>query len=901
MEDVKLRFIADASGLIQAGRAFDQLTDKEKQLVEGLRQIQTQQTKTSSGWETMRSKMLALGAVVSVAAIATQLVAVTSRYEDLRTTLTTVEQSSIKAAKSFDMLNKLAAETPFSVEELTASYIKLRNRGLEPTRDELVALGDLAASQGKSLDQITEAMLDAMTGENERLKEFGIQAKKMGDQVQLSFKGITQTVAATPAEIQKAITSFGQLDGVAGGMAARSQTLSGMWSSLKDNVAQLAAGIGNQLLPLLKGALAVFGTGIEIVSRFLGITKGVNEEFTQLEVGMTAAVFQLQEYNKQLASGELSEKEKERVTESKSKLVGELNEKYSDYLANLVTEKTSNAELNMVLARGIELMQKQRILRAIQIKAAEEEEKALQIRMDIQDWEDEIAVIRAKNQRETNAEQIRENNANIGLARYRIEKLLAEEAAYDKRIGDLMAKRMAAQSDVEGDATQQAVSARKNQQESLRQQQAAAAAAQAQYQRDAEARLKAEKDLAAKRAAFMAETSKKETDNAIAAIEDKTTRELATLAVAQQQEIQTVLSQGQELQLSQEAINARLLAIDEAYIQKRAALYGASNAPQSEDIDKVADEIRALDALLGDQLPESFGQLALKAKKSFEQVSSEINKGMETANQWGSLAIDSYSKLLDAQAARTAEHFDEQKSIIEANISGIQENITFLQEAEANATGKRKENIQQQIALQQAQAVVERQRIAQIEQQQKQAQARAAQRQKQLSLFSAIIDTSAAIAKAVASAPWPANLPGIAFAAASGGAQIAAISAQPIPKFRQGGVVDGSVLQGPRHSRGGILIEAEGGERIFSREKSAQFAPLFDAIQRGQLSPQAPLLLKEGQGVVTPALTSELRALRSDLGKLKQVHVNLDAKGFRVAEQTATRRTNLLNQRYRSE
>ena len=92
------------------------------------------------------------------------------------------------------MLQQLAADTPSSLQEWTEAYIKLVNRGVKPTSQELVNMGDLAASQGKSVDQLIEAILDAMTGENERLKEFGIKASKSGETTKFSFRGVTTEV-----------------------------------------------------------------------------------------------------------------------------------------------------------------------------------------------------------------------------------------------------------------------------------------------------------------------------------------------------------------------------------------------------------------------------------------------------------------------------------------------------------------------------------------------------------------------------------------------------------------------------------------------------------------------------------------------------------------------------------
>jgi hypothetical protein len=85
-----------------------------------------------------------------------------------------------------------------------------------PRTAELQKLADVAASQGKSFDQLTEAVLDAGPGEFERLKEFGIQASKGGDQVSFSFKGATKTVENTPMAINAALVGFGELNGVMG-------------------------------------------------------------------------------------------------------------------------------------------------------------------------------------------------------------------------------------------------------------------------------------------------------------------------------------------------------------------------------------------------------------------------------------------------------------------------------------------------------------------------------------------------------------------------------------------------------------------------------------------------------------------------------------------------------------
>jgi hypothetical protein len=191
----------------------------------------------------------------------------TAKFEKYEAVLGNALGTHEKAIKAMDDIKKMAAETPFSVDELTESYVKYVNRGIQPTMEEMVKMGDIAASQGKSFDQLTEAILDAGTGEFERLKEFGIQASKSGDEVVLSFKGMQQTVANTPEAITGALLAFGELQGVQGGMAVISQTLEGRISNLGDNFDSLKLIIGEALMPVFTFLIDLFNDGITKVQQ----------------------------------------------------------------------------------------------------------------------------------------------------------------------------------------------------------------------------------------------------------------------------------------------------------------------------------------------------------------------------------------------------------------------------------------------------------------------------------------------------------------------------------------------------------------------------------------------------------------------------------------------------------
>ena len=109
-----------------------------------------------------------------------EIINVRGEFQKYEAVLTNTFQSNTRAAESMGMITEFAAKTPFQLNELTDSYVKLVNQGFTPTKNEMRQLGDLASSTGKGFNQLTEAILDAQTGQFERLKEFGIKPYQYG-------------------------------------------------------------------------------------------------------------------------------------------------------------------------------------------------------------------------------------------------------------------------------------------------------------------------------------------------------------------------------------------------------------------------------------------------------------------------------------------------------------------------------------------------------------------------------------------------------------------------------------------------------------------------------------------------------------------------------------------------
>jgi hypothetical protein len=172
-----------------------------------------------------------------------------AKFQKMEAVLTNTLGSNSRAQQAMDMISDFASKTPFQVSGLTDSFVRLANQGFTPTRNEMRKMGDLASSTGKDFDQLAEAVLDAQTGEFERLKEFGIRASKSGDQVAFTFKGVEKQVQFTDEAIRDYILSLGDAEGVSGAMAAISETTGGKLSNLQDSWESLSRVIGDAMTP----------------------------------------------------------------------------------------------------------------------------------------------------------------------------------------------------------------------------------------------------------------------------------------------------------------------------------------------------------------------------------------------------------------------------------------------------------------------------------------------------------------------------------------------------------------------------------------------------------------------------------------------------------------------------
>lgn len=262
---------------------------------DSMRTVERTSGSLGSSMGKLKNILASVFAVAAIWSFTNKVVDARAEYEKFNAVLTNTFQSDKVGAGALNMLTDFATKTPFQLNELTGSFVKLVNRGFAPTMNEMTKLGDLASSQGKGFDQLTEAMLDAQTGEFERLKEFGIQASKHGDKVTLSFKGVTKEVKNNSDAIGNALMEYGKLTGVAGSMESISKTLGGQISNLGDQWNTFLVNVGGESGGIFTGVITILSAGLVFLTDYLPY---VSEWFNILYTMIEPVVISLSEFIK---------------------------------------------------------------------------------------------------------------------------------------------------------------------------------------------------------------------------------------------------------------------------------------------------------------------------------------------------------------------------------------------------------------------------------------------------------------------------------------------------------------------------------------------------------------------------------------------------------------------------
>lgn len=230
--------------------------------------------KFAGGLGTLGKGMLAVGGIAAAAGVAAGAfgVKVAAENEKAAATFTTLMGSAEAAQKQMKVLADFAAKTPFELPQVREAAARLQAVGV--SADSVVPLltriGDATSAMGTGADGIQRsvAALQKMqitgkvTAESmNMLAEAGVPAwqalaeasgKSVAEVQQAVTDGMVKATDVQKALLDKTNGAFSKLDGM---MEKQSQTLAGLFSTLKDNVSQALGEAAQPLADGLKNAL----------------------------------------------------------------------------------------------------------------------------------------------------------------------------------------------------------------------------------------------------------------------------------------------------------------------------------------------------------------------------------------------------------------------------------------------------------------------------------------------------------------------------------------------------------------------------------------------------------------------------------------------------------------------
>lgn len=195
----------------------------------------------------MFNSIIGLAGGAGLAMLGRQAVGVMSNFEQLEIRLNSVMGSAGKGQEAFAWIQQFAKDTPYQVNEVTQSFMLLKNMGIDPMGGAMKSIADRAAQTGggfETLQRISLGLGQAWT-KGKLQGEEAMQLLEAGVPV---WDMLSKVLGKTTAEVQE-LSSKGRLGrdvlkalidemgrSSEGAAEAQMKSLGGMWSNFIDNI-----------------------------------------------------------------------------------------------------------------------------------------------------------------------------------------------------------------------------------------------------------------------------------------------------------------------------------------------------------------------------------------------------------------------------------------------------------------------------------------------------------------------------------------------------------------------------------------------------------------------------------------------------------------------------------------
>ena len=274
MADKQIKLLVKAE-VDKAIRDFKKLDDQVDKTTKSKKRMRVGTEGLTRQIGVLRNKvLLASFSFAAIGASIGKVVQTSAQFEALETRLVALKGSVDEGRKSFDFFNKVAATTPFQLQNVVEAGAQLEAFGADST-ETLKAVSDLAAFMGTDIVEAANAFGRAFAGgagAADVLRERGVLT-----QVKLA-SGFDDLSKMTLPQFREALidTLTDPEGNISGATDLLSQTFSGLVSNFQDSVSQLQDSIGDLLAPAIKDVIRLLKDGVDSITesfRQLGETE----------------------------------------------------------------------------------------------------------------------------------------------------------------------------------------------------------------------------------------------------------------------------------------------------------------------------------------------------------------------------------------------------------------------------------------------------------------------------------------------------------------------------------------------------------------------------------------------------------------------------------------------------
>lgn len=307
------------------------------------------------------------------------------------------------------------------------------------------------------------------------------------------------------------------------------------------------------------------------------------------------------------------------------------------------------------------------------------------------------------------------------------------------------------------------------------------------------------------------------------------------------------------------------------------------------ELDDFAEDVKDKTKEMQGALNGSFASWMQGVMNNVNQYASVLGGMFDTLSEMYNRSLDAQQDKLDKQQ----ELLDKELEMIEENLQKQEEiteqhndKVNTIEDELKSARGDRRQALIDQLAAErkaqeesikkEKQLTEEKKKQAQKQEQLKKQQdaldKKRKQNEKRSAIVQATINTFTAVSNALAVQPWFVGLALSAVALGMGMANVAQIASQQYS--------DGGLLNGKRHSQGGMKIqgtnmEVEGGEYVTNRTSTSANLPLLEYINSNRRTLTKDDLIRFYDNGKTTLINRPMQAKFEEGGQLPQLSVNV--------------------------